>query len=288
MNHKTTDLFFLRCLTNTHVGSGDTTYGVVDKIVQRDTITGLPVIHSSGLKGSFRELMAYIKKPNNPVSGNEDPAVVAIFGAKKDAKGLSAGSHTFHDAHLLVIPIRSNVKPFFRATSKERLNEFLDKVALFVSKEKRDCFYKNLEILLKQDVERNTPVVFDESNTDVRLENWRWQADRKSECVRKAVTILGENIAILHDDDFTELCRELPVIARNNLENGISQNLWYEEVVPRESVFYSFVTYGTSETQKLWCNLNSGNLLLQVGANATIGYGLCEIKKWNYNEKQTN
>jgi len=98
--------------------------------------------------------------------------------------------------------------------------------------------------------------------------------------MNKAVEILGENIALFHDDDLKSLCHELPVIARNNLENGISQNLWYEEVVPRESVFYSFVTYGAGETHTLWNNLNSGNLLLQVGGSATIGYGLCKIKKY--------
>jgi len=93
---------------------------------------------------------------------NKDDAVIKIFGIEKDQKvdAFSRGTHTFHGAHLLVIPVRSNVKPFFRATSKERLSEFLDKLELFITEGKRDNFYNDLKILLEQDVEKDKPVVF--------------------------------------------------------------------------------------------------------------------------------
>jgi len=279
MSAKITDLYFLRCLTNTHVGSGDSTYGIVDKVVQRDVITELPVIHSSGLKGSFRELMAYIKKPDNPQKGHEDPAVEAIFGSKKDSDPdikLSQGSHIFYDASLLVIPVRSNVSPFFRATSIERLREFLDKVEMYISVAKKDSIKTSLNGLLTQTVTKNKPLVFTKFNGDIRIESWT--AEYKEIDFAKADSLLGKNLVLLHDDDLKSLCGELPVIARNKLENGISSNLWYEEVVPRESLFYSFVAYSSGETILLWANLNSTNLL-QVGGNATIGYGLCKIER---------
>lgn len=69
----------------------------------------------------------------------------------------------------------------------------------------------------------------------------------------------------------------LPVIARNHLDNGISTNLWYEEVVPHQSMFYFFVL---SEDQSLlddFKNAINNAKVIQFGGNATIGYGLCKV-----------
>ena len=71
---------------------------------------------------------------------------------------------------------------------------------------------------------------------------------------------------------FKKLCDDehLPIIARNCLENGESVNLWYEQVVPLRSVFATII---------------SGDLdmidgkIIQVGGNATIGYGYCKFEK---------
>ncbi len=295
--HITTDLFLLRCLTNAHVGSGDTTYGIVDKIVQRDPITEFPVIHSSGIKGAFRELLAFLKNPDEPLKGHRDSKVEEIFGSakinpvenKKEAEEkeknaapqFTQGTHLFYEAHLLVLPVRSNVRPFFRATSPERLQEFLEKVELFISRDKRNEFEGEFKPLLDTSVQKGEPIIFNEDTDEkIFLENGELEAKIKNEDVKSAEELLGKDIALLHDDDLKTLCRELPVIARNNLENGISVNLWYEEVVPRETRFYSFLSYPIAEdVRKLWDELNNLNWkqILQVGGNATIGYGMCKV-----------
>ena len=48
-------LFHIDALTNMHVGSGNITYGFVDNLIQRNAVTGFPVIHASGIKGALRE-----------------------------------------------------------------------------------------------------------------------------------------------------------------------------------------------------------------------------------------
>ncbi len=75
--------------------------------------------------------------------------------------------------------------------------------------------------------------------------------------------------------NLAELCSDegLPIIARNRLENGESQNLWYEQVVPQETVFYTLMKVDEEFAEKL------DKQIVQIGANATIGYGYCEFKK---------
>ncbi|KGN96606.1 CRISPR-associated protein Cmr4 [Porphyromonas sp. COT-108 OH2963] len=69
---------------------------------------------------------------------------------------------------------------------------------------------------------------------------------------------------------------QLPVIARNKLDNGKSENLWYEEVVPAESRFVFFVSY---DNEKIFASFNEiiQKGVIQIGANGSIGYGFCKI-----------
>ena len=75
---------------------------------------------------------------------------------------------------------------------------------------------------------------------------------------------------------FEELCNDdnLPIIARNCLENGESVNLWYEQVLPSQSVLATIIQ--TNGEKDLDC-LNGK--IVQIGANATIGYGYCTFIK---------
>jgi CRISPR-associated protein Cmr4 len=84
----------------------------------------------------------------------------------------------------------------------------------------------------------------------------------------------GKTIYEISDKDFRKI--SLPVIARNHLENGISTNLWYEEVVPHESIFYVPVLSEDSELLgKFKTDVN--NKIIQFGGNASIGCGLCKV-----------
>lgn len=115
--------------------------------------------------------------------------------------------------------------------------------------------------------------------------------------VSKLKKLFGiQNLAIFNDEDFNEAVSTLPVIARNALDNGKSVNLWYEEVVPRESIFYTVLCYynnlddtkkdqrGRSDKNKfdMAYKLFEEKLLkesIQIGANASIGYGITNFSK---------
>lgn len=76
----------------------------------------------------------------------------------------------------------------------------------------------------------------------------------------------------LSNEDF----EQLPVIARNKLDNGESKNLWYEEVVPAESRFVFFVSYDNEDIFKEFNKIIEEGVI-QIGANGSIGYGFCKI-----------
>ena len=81
----------------------------------------------------------------------------------------------------------------------------------------------------------------------------------------------------------------LPVIARNSV--GEQTNLWYEEVVPHKSIFYFAVVASTSESENLLENFTDSvrEKIIQFGANASVGYGLCKaIKVISGNEEGAN
>lgn len=85
-----------------------------------------------------------------------------------------------------------------------------------------------------------------------------------------------QNNELVNNDIFKELCSDdnLPIIARNRLENGESVHLWYEQVLPSQSVLATVIqTNGENDLNCL------DDKIVQIGANATIGYGYCKFIK---------
>ena len=78
------------------------------------------------------------------------------------------------------------------------------------------------------------------------------------------------------EDKVMEVCcsdDNLPIIARNVLDNGESKNLWYEQVLPAETVLYTIIQEKSDDLAKAL-----DGKIVQIGANATIGYGYCKFE----------
>ncbi len=263
----------IQCLTNLHAGSGDSGIGIIDKMVQRDAITNMPVIYSSSLKGAFRE---YFEE--GPEQDNIAKYAKAIFGKKvKDGEGDAGGGKgdvVFHEAQLLALPVGSNKQPYFMATSKLTLQNWIEKAKLLLAD-----IDKNLiaEVDSLPDLKDDSPVILGSAIPGLFVGEYEDVGNHTGNfpLLKK---MLGVNILLLHHDAFKEQCSDynLPVIARNNLENGESQNLWYEQIVPQQSVF-AFYTYTNKSTDDFYNNINGK--VVQLGANSSIGYGYCQITK---------
>ena len=267
--------FIIENITNMHVGSGDINYGVVDNLVQKDPINGLPVIHSSSLKGAFRE---YFEEKYG-----KDRRIIYIFGQDNNSSDTKRpGAYSFFEAKLLTRPVRSNKALYFNATSCEIIRNFLEDIEVLnieINNTLKEALEKLADMNLKE------PIVLGDFE-GAFLEDKEVKSKNIDE-LKVLEEFLGRNIALYPFKDFIDL--GLPFIARNNLnEDGISENLWYEEIVPKYSKFYFFIKEPQNIDEKLKKDAEEfesdllGIELIQFGANKSIGYGFSRLKavKW--------
>lgn len=171
------------------------------------------------------------------------PVLKDIFGSvKSDLKDIKKGSVLFFDASLLFIPKQCGEgKTYELVYSDKVLEEFSKKVNNLIEGE----------------------------------------GISKETLLEKVRSIMGtKNVSSnsVDGDTFTTYCNDdaLPIITRNCLENGESTNLWYEQVLPSLSVLATVIVTKESGQMDL---LNEK--IVQIGANATIGYGYCKFVKIN-------
>jgi CRISPR-associated protein Cmr4 len=275
-------LYIIECLTNLHAGRGDESYGIIDKQVQRDPATGYPSIFSTGLKGAIREFFENLPQYKAQPAGNNKTAtnstIKHIFGSgpREEDNAQSAGKYLFLGANLLSLPVRSNVTPYFNTSSKRLITDFLR-----MCRETGNLLDENdHDALSSFSGITGSPKIFsDLANAALEMKQATFASIEKA-ALDKVKKFLGEEPAYCSDTDFGELCQDLPVIARNQLENGISQNLWYEEIVPRQSRFYFILLTPKGDRYADDFTAILENNLIQIGANATVGYGFCSIKKY--------
>lgn len=161
---------------------------------------------------------------------------LSVFGSdKNDKKGSKStkGKAIFYDAKLLFLPMQTNDANLFKyVTSSKVIELFNDRI-------------KSL-------------------GANFQLE--------KDETALKSACQLCRNVEI-NDEEFIKLCSDdnLPIIARNKLDDGASANLWYEQVLPAETILYAIIQEPKEDTLKQYIS----DQLIQIGANATIGYGYC-------------
>lgn len=263
-------LYLIENQTSLHVGSGDANFGVIDNEIQRDAITGYPTIHSSSLKGALKEYCTY--RHNEEDSKN---FLAYIFGDEENS-----GKVRFIDAHLLSVPMRSDTHPYYQCVSPKSIEQLIDFSDTFgielTNKEEllKLTKYTGKDILVKE----GTPTIEDDkaivdNNYDLSI----------------LEELLGSSVALVPNTTYNELLKNLPVIARNQLDNGESKNLFYEEVLPRKSKLFTVIsepTYLHTEDIKKLENAfeRFGNYLtdentIHIGANASIGYGVCTFKE---------
>ncbi|KPA17966.1 CRISPR-associated RAMP Cmr4 [Candidatus Magnetomorum sp. HK-1] len=336
--------YLIETITNTHVGAGDTDYGVVDNMIQRDSRTAFPIVHPSSLKGAIRDhFHQYIKDDSTENSTYliAPYTYQALFGEdKKDTlkkmekssvdseKKLinfllkytpRKGLVTFFEARLLTLPLRSTKKVFHHTTCPHAAIDYLENMIHFNIVNNIDemknliAFFKHLQNLLASSnkefiiFSKADPTIEDFNNSismgKNNTGNWKsFDYLKIKELMSKYFSPNNDqhylnSLAVFHDDLFKNICESgLPVIARNQLSNdGISENLFYEEILPRRSVLWFMTgTYSFDSLEVLPEYESEGKYFneafklfhdrltidhIQIGANESIGYGVTSISE---------
>ena len=250
-----THLFRLECLTDMHVGNGEANYNIIDNEVQKDTVLAdVPIIHASGVKGALKEHFEQLW-------GENDAQIKNIFGDSEDA-----GRYKFFTAFCVARPLRvsSGDCPYVLAAGMDALRSFsalLEGLGL-------SSFYQYRELAFDNAFASNVP------NIEIEGESAQKVDSDPSDPLQR---LIGPEFAVAK----TLRGYDLPVRARNALDdNGLSKNLWYEELVPHKSIFY-FAVITPEDT----CGLEfEKGRPVQFGGNASIGNGYASITKMDVAE----
>lgn len=263
-----TKVYKLKALTNLHAGSSDLSYGIVDKLIQRDPVSRFPVIHASSMKGSLKEYCENMNIHDRAIK----TYIEQIFGSDT-----SPGENKFFSSHLLSIPVRSNVKPFFRATCPAIIIQLMESINTFgLDTRLIKSFNKLLnKVNTLHNLSSMDFVLFQSKIDNMVIEDWSKQGNVLKFTFDPILkNWLGDqkDFVLLNDSVFMDICENLPIVARNNLSE--KRNLWYEELVPRQSEFWFFHIYPNIDVIEDIINQQTP---VQIGANASVGDGYCVI-----------
>ena len=288
------NLLFLHALTGVHPGGG-TALGVVDLPIQRERHTQWPMVSGSSLKGVLRDASRQSLKGQN----QNQKLFHAAFGPEPDNASDFAGALSFTDARVLAFPVRSLLGVFAWVTCPAVLARFARDMALLlgngdmpdmpsaVSRGKAICPAKS-DLLI--------------GDKNLLLEEFEFLrehgGDKIASCLadlavkdRATADRMRRNLVVLSDNDFTHFVRHATeVIARIGLDyetkTARGKALFYEEFLPPETLFYAIV-FATDSRSK-HNDANAATMLkllrddtpevIQIGADQTIGRGLCAVK----------
>ena len=279
-------LLFVHALSPLHAGTGQGV-GAIDLPIAREKATNLPYLPGSSLKGVLRDAC-------------QDKALrTKIFGPDTTNAADHAGSVHLTDQRLLLMPIRSLKGTFAWVTSPFVLQRFVRDVSMASASDAsfpstvpevsspENCLVatqtalKDADKVVLEDLQMNAadgadawakafaPVLFPEDTA--------WQK------------LFQERFCIVHDEVFGFLVETATeVVARIALkddEKTVAKGaLWYEESLPAETVLSGLVVAApVAKTQtkvpKIFDTVRS--LIqkpLQIGGNATVGRGLCQLR----------
>jgi CRISPR-associated protein Cmr4 len=259
--------------TNLHPGTGQVA-GAVDLPVAREKTTDYPVIVGSSLKGALRDNAEQYQK-----AGYTSLNIEQVFGNPNQA-----GAVAVTDGRLLLLPVRSLNSHYKWVTCPYLLERY-----------QRDC---GLAGVAFETVDLQSFTDLKEAEAATAGKDRLYLEDAHFEIIESDLAPLAKAIAplISHPSVKKRLSEDLVVVnnkdfkffalyalainARNLLdEQKTSQNLWYEETIPPDTLFYTLLIARPGEEGALnsLVELLKQYPYLQVGGNETVGQGWCAL-----------
>lgn len=259
--------------TSVHVGIGQST-GALDLPVARERVSHLPFIPGSGVKGAFRVWAA----EQAGLAASVDN-LFGLPGSEDSGSDQGAGNLLVSDARLLLLPVRCLSDSYKWATCPGLLSRWA-----------RDCERSGVSTGVTAAVQEGSYLGLETRDATLALEEFEYsrQGDVPPDLVDALAgmvdrSALLQRLVILSDRDFTWFARYgLQVMPRNNLNSvKISQNLWYEESIPSETVMYVLMgqRFKTAAQSEIVSALEAARYI-QMGGNETLGQGWFEMQTY--------
>ncbi|HIE59800.1 MAG TPA: type III-B CRISPR module RAMP protein Cmr4 [Hydrogenothermaceae bacterium] len=294
MNKK--KIAFYHCYTPLHIGSG-TALDVIDLPIQREAHTDFPIMPSTAIKGvirseyllkeiglnevSFDEEGDLPEKPEDcteEISKDKCNKFFNIFGY-----GEREGDIIFTDGKILLFPVKSIKGIFAWITCPFILERFTRDTG--INLEDIPEFQDN-EAIVGDDIKISDKyLVLEELSFKIK-NNSKDILKNISECLPEGLKfeIPEEKIAILSNNNFRYFVKNhTEVNARTRIDQVTGTvkegGLWYEELVPAETVFYNILLSRTDNEE----NLKEIEYFLkekeifQFGGDETLGRGFTKV-----------
>jgi CRISPR-associated protein Cmr4 len=248
--YEKTAMMFIYVETPLHAGSGRG-LGAVDLPIQRERITGYPIIQASSVKGRLR---AEVRAANG--WKDDTPEIEALFGKAGDAGDNFAGAIAPGDARILLFPVRSLAGVFAWTTCLHVLQRFA-----------RDCALAGMTLPALDSLSSPSPghaligkssalkagsvVVLEEfsyqpvDHDEVgALGEWLAQHALPDNYKKYWRSELPKKLVILPDDDFRDFAlyaTEVQTHVRLNPDTKTVQTgaLWTTESLPTDTLLYA-------------------------------------------------
>jgi CRISPR-associated protein Cmr4 len=278
-----------------HAGSG-ASFAAVDLPIQRERHTNWPHIQASGVKGAMR---AHYRD----FAEDKDKSLINfLFGYDKDdvvhqnsynsnreeknrfdVKDNFPGAVAFSDAKLLAFPVRSNEAPFVWVTCPAVLNRLSNDLSFaglsaidddipHITKEDARCLAGGIEgnVILEDMVVTVTKSAID----NLIPENFP-KMDK--------LLLVSDEVFKYAVDSCTEIQTHIKIDSKTGTADGTA--LWYQELLPADSVLYSVVYYSRAvfdnTLQADTVRQHVEDIItkfMQIGGDETLGRGICKIK----------
>lgn len=291
-----TRLYWLHCLSPTHAGIGRGV-GYIDLPIDRDGVTGWPILRGSGFKGVWADHYRATADARR-----NDPTLRAAFGIAGDDNNSNAGALIPTDSKLVCLPVRSFRGTFAWATSPLCL-QMLRRTLRLAKGELGASATGDLPpapaSLDEGKAHHTTTSVLVEGN-GIYLEDLDFAAQRCDTATAWS-TLIAENVfagdpawqdqfkkrfVVLPDSAFDFLCEtgtEVHTRVRidDDLKTVAKGALWTEESLPAETILMGLIqcdrVFGRNgediTPQGLLDRFAKAALTLQIGGKATVGRG---------------
>ena len=276
---------YWQAITPVHSGTGQTSASVIDLPIAREKATHYPVLPASSIKGVLRDGEGLRKEERSTISKADEVYGYAdkkIKNEKGEEESRSAaGQLTFTDARLLCLPVRSYAGTFAYVTCPHILTRLdRDREALGLAK------LFGMTITVKDAAASVCPDSALVHGSKVLFEDIDLEAANSAETQKIAQAIasaaglnadFAARFAIVSDDIFayfSETATEVSAHVRLDPDSKTveSGGLWYEEAVPAEALFASFVISGSGDAAVL-----DNRPYVQLGGKGSVGKGLLKI-----------